>query len=69
MPKIWDSTTSSLIKEDIDKSSIKPFEGSEIFKDHSIQLTTTVPTLIKTSTHSNDYDYYNNEVEEAEHKN
>lgn len=62
MPKVWDSTTSSVIKEDIDKSS-------EVFKDHSIQLTTTIPTLLKTSTHSNDYDYYNNELEEADHKN
>ncbi|KAM7360022.1 uncharacterized protein ACRADG_002826 [Cochliomyia hominivorax] len=67
-PKAWDSSTTSAIKEDVERSSIKTLEGSGELKDHSIQLT-TVKTLFKTSTHSSDYDYYNNEVDEGDHKN
>ncbi|XP_065360292.1 uncharacterized protein LOC135954145 [Calliphora vicina] len=67
-PKAWDSSTASGSKEDVEKISSKTIDISEIPTDNSIQLT-TVTSLLKTSTHSTDYDYYNNEVEEGEHKN
>ncbi|XP_037807445.1 uncharacterized protein LOC119600925 [Lucilia sericata] len=67
MPKVWDSSTASSVNQETEKISLKPIDISENLADNTIHLTTVKP-LLKTSTHSTDYDYYNNEVEE-EHKN
>lgn len=67
-PKTWDSSTAFPIKEDVERISHKPTEVLDNPTDNSIQVTTITASL-KTSTHSTDYDYYNNEVEEGEHKN
>ena len=47
--------------------STKNFQTVDSATENTIQATTS-KNLLKTSTHPPDYDYYNNEVEEGEHR-
>ena len=67
-PKVWGSSTNpAVLKEDVGKISTKNVQTVDSATENSV-LATTSKNLFKTSTHPPDYDYYNNEVEEGEHK-